>query len=252
MKDSQVGILKVRLDERDREFEKLNSQFAEVKTERDRVLSDQRDGSTLKDSVIETLNVKLRRLEEELTSERGRHQTSATQWSERHTELEEQQKQLAAQVQDSQRRLQEEKLRANDLSKQLLLARHQVDSLQQDYTDYKEKANLILVNKDRALVALQQSAGGAGAGGTGASSAGSESATSSSAPFPIIDMVALTDYEALRRERDLLREDSRQARHNLENMKAEVHELEMQMFSEKQSLQVLSPVPRYIPRYIYK
>ena len=244
MKDSQVGILKVRLDERDREFEKLNSQFAEMKTERDRVLSDQRDGSTLKDSVIETLNVKLRRLEEELTSERQRHQTASTQWSERHTELEEQQKQLAAQVQDSQRKLQEEKLRASDLSKQLLLARHQVESLQQDYSDYKDKANLILINKDRALVALQQSAGGAGAGG--------ESATTSAASFPFIDTVALTDYEALRRERDLLREDSRQARHNLENMKAEVHELEMQMFSEKQSLQVLSPVPRYIPRYIYK
>ena len=228
----------MRLDERDREFEKLNSQFAEVKAERDRVFSDQRDGSALKDSVIETLNVKLRRLEEELTSDRQRHQTAATQWSERHTQSEEQQKQLAAQVQESQRRLQEEKLRANDLSKQLLLARHQVDSLQQDYTDYKEKANLFLVNKDRALVALQQSAGGAGAGGNGtsASSAGSESAT----PFPLIDTVALTDYEALRRERDLLREDSRQARHNLENMKAEVHELEMQIFSEKESLQVLS------------
>lgn len=217
----------MRLDERDREFEKLSSQFAEVKTERDRVVSDQRDGSSLKDSVIETLNVKLRHFEEELSSERQRHQTAATQWSERHAELEEQQKQLAAQVQDSQRRLQEEKLRANDLSKQLLLARHQVDSLQQDYNDYKEKANLILVNKDRALVALQQSAGGG------------EGSSTPMAPFPLIDTVALTDYEALRRERDLLREDARQARHNLENMKAEVHELEMQMFSEKETLQVL-------------
>lgn len=210
--------MKVRLDERDREFEKLSAQFAEVKTERDRILAEQRDGSSLRDSVIETLNVKLRRLEEELSSERQREQTARSQWSERQGELEEQHKQLATQLQESQRRQQEEKLRANDLSKQLLLARHQVDSMQQDYNDYKKKANLILVNKDRALVALQQSAG-SGAGPSSPAAGGEAGSSSSPASFPLIDTVALTDYEALRRESDLLREDARQARDNLENMK---------------------------------
>ncbi len=56
----------MRLDERDREVEKLQTIIENVTKERDQLQTDHRDSSALKDSAIDNLSSRTRRLEEEI------------------------------------------------------------------------------------------------------------------------------------------------------------------------------------------
>ena len=56
----------MRLDERDREVEKLQTIIENVTKERDQLLTDHHDSSALKDSAIDDLSARAHKLEEEL------------------------------------------------------------------------------------------------------------------------------------------------------------------------------------------
>ena len=147
-------------------------------------------------------------------------------------QFEDYQKSLSVQYQDAQKRLQEDKMKATELGKQLLLACNELDARQQELVDFKEKANFLLHSKERHIASLQ----GAAMGSTGA--AGGQGMRGQGMGQGGVEAVPLSEYEVVRRERDQFREDSRQARMAFDNIKSDLHELELHMYSEKETLQV--------------
>lgn len=120
---------------------------------------------------------------------------------ERQSKLQEEQHGMAESLKNLQKKVNEEKTRANEQVSALKMAKANLEGSRQELKDYKEKAGRILQAKDKVIATLREGRHGDDSVGGGVTSA---------------------ELDEVCQERDAFREDLNQTRFKLEQLKAEL------------------------------
>ncbi|KAK3093353.1 hypothetical protein FSP39_014385 [Pinctada imbricata] len=203
-KDSQLAVLRVRLEEADKEMESKQRSISNLENQRERtiqipVVCIARLWTHLKHKLVEVEGA-LRREQEALKK-------IQQESSDRQSRLEQEQKSLAESLTAAERRVNEERAKASDLSNQLKTAKTQSENAKQELTDYKEKATRILQSKERLIASLRE---GSGASGEAVG-------------------VSSLEYDSVKQERDMFKEELQQTKMTMENLRMELSDLEAQL-----------------------
>lgn len=209
-KDSQLGVLRIRLEEADKQIESKQKSIAGLEDERSRILRDHSDSSGVHGQALDSLQAKLSEVEATLRREQDSLKQVQQEATARQSRLEEEQRSLADALTAAERRVNEEKSKANDLSNQLKAAKQNAESSKQELADYKEKAARILQSKERLIASLREGSGASG------ESVG----------------VSNLEYDSVKQERDMFREELQQYKMTIENMRMELLDMETQLQQE--------------------
>lgn len=214
VKDSQLSLLRKRLDEADQALTALRKQIAELQVERDSILKDQSLSTDVQGHALDTLQDKLNEAEAALRHQQELFHRTEDESTARQTKLESDKQMLMTEVSTLQKNLNTEKAANADLSSQLRNARTQTEAAKNELTEYKDKAQRILQSKDRLITSLKEGSGGSGSGET---------------------MVHATELDSMRQERDIVREELQNSQLALENLRSELAELENQMQQDSET-----------------
>lgn len=214
-KDSQLAVLRVRLEDTEKELREKVRSMDGLKNEKDRILADHTSSSGVQSHALESLKEKLAEAEEVLRRERGLHEHMQQEALQRQNELEQQKQNLSESLSAAQRKAQEEKARSGELAVQLKTVKTQAETARQELSEYKDKATRILQSKDKLIASLKE----------GSSSGDGDSSTFSA------------ELEEAKHEKDLLREELRQSKMLVENIRVELQDTEGQLQNEIDSLQ---------------
>lgn len=209
-KDSQLGVLRIRLEEADKQIESKQKSIAGLEGERSRILRDHSDSSGVHGQALDSLQAKLSEVEATLRREQDSLKQVQQEATVRQSRLEEEQRSLADALTAAERRVNEEKSKANDLTNQLKAAKQNAESAKQELVDYKEKAARILQSKERLIASLREGSGASG------ESVG----------------VSNLEYDSVKQERDMFREELQQYKMTIENMRMELLDMETHLQQE--------------------
>ncbi|KAL3873305.1 hypothetical protein ACJMK2_036441 [Sinanodonta woodiana] len=214
-KDSQLAVLRIRLEEADREIEKNKKTLQKLQEDRQRILSDHTSSSGVHSQALESLKEKLTEVEASLQREQEAYKQAQQEASQRQSKLEEEQRSLAEALTTANKRLTEEKNKVSDLNAQIKLARSNSDAVKHELAEYKEKATRILQSKDRLISSLREGSESLGEGGG----------------------VSSLEFDAVKQERDMLKEELHKTKLAVENLRMELQEMEAQLQQETVSSQ---------------
>lgn len=209
-KDSQLGVLRIRLEEADKQIESKQKSIASLEDDRSRILRDHTDSSGVHGQALDSLQAKLSEVEATLRREQDSLKQVQQEATVRQSRLEEEQRSLADALTAAERRVNEEKSKANDLTNQLKAAKQNAESAKQELADYKEKAARILQSKERLIASLREGSGASG------ESVG----------------VSNLEYDSVKQERDMFREELQQYKMTIENMRMELLDMETHLQQE--------------------
>lgn len=212
-KNSQLAVLRVRLQEADQEMKSKTQQITELNCEKDRILRDHSDSSGVHSQALDTLKMKLHEAEEEVKREKESYKKLQMEYMERQEKLETDQKHLAESIAAAQQKFVDEKAHSSALSQQLQAAKHSMEEAKNELADYKQKAARILASKEKLINSLK------------------EGTTSSNGEAVSIEHTELVH------ERDMLKEEIQQANAKIEQLRLEVSDLEALQQSETESSQ---------------
>ncbi|XP_065067358.1 golgin subfamily A member 5-like [Rhopilema esculentum] len=213
-KDSQLAVLRVRMQEADEELASKRELVMKLTTENQRILKDHTDSTGLQSVALDSFKDKLEEKEKEYQQVQTDFNKAQSEIMELREKLQKEQLQMAESVKSLQLKLSEEKGRIKDLDQNLRSSKDAADSAQRDLKEYKDKATRILQAKEKLINSLKQGAAG------------------SDAP-----QIVFTELEEIRQERDFLREELQQSKYKLEQMKVELYEVEQQSQSEAEEQQ---------------
>eukprot|EP00118_Oscarella_pearsei_P001753 m.8360 g.8360 ORF g.8360 m.8360 type:complete len:695 (+) comp20534_c0_seq1:40-2124(+) len=209
-KDSQLAVLKVRLQEADQKVESYHQSLDSLKVENERVVQDHSDSSGVQHQVLEELRQRLEYTETLLGAEREKLSSAQVEALERQTQWDVERQQMGESLSDIQRKLAEEKRRVTEFSQSLKSAKSDLDQTRKELSDYKEKAQRILQSKDKLITELKS-------GGETADKSGS---------------TVNAELEQMGEERDLLRDEAQGTQIQLEHLRSEIQEMERHQQSE--------------------
>lgn len=209
-KDSQLAILRVRLEEADREKESRQRAVEGLQSERERMLKDHSDVSGIHGQALDSLRLKLTEVEGQLQREEEAHKRTEQEAVERQTRLEEEQRGFTEALTAAEKKLTEEKAKVTEVTTQMKTMRSNLDSAKQELSEYKEKATRILQSKERLIASLRE---GSGASGDAAG-------------------VSNLEYDTVKQERDMFKEEIQQSRMTVENLRLELSDIEAQLQQE--------------------
>ncbi|XP_071784235.1 golgin subfamily A member 5-like [Asterias amurensis] len=213
-KNSQLAVLRVRLQEADEELKAKSKLFEEVESERNRILRDHSDASGVHSNALDSVKEKLQETEGTLKREQDAYKSAQVEFMERQGRLESEQQNLAESLTTTQKRYHEEKNNTHRLAQQLKTAKSQLDSVKEELVDYKQKATRILQSKDKLIASLKEGSG---------SSEGS--------------IASSVELEELRNERDGMREELQIAGGRIQQLRTELQELEVLQQNESDTAQ---------------
>lgn len=214
-KDSQLAVLRVRIQESDQELKEAKERLERFQSENERILKDHTDSSGIQNQVLDDLRARLQETESALKHEQGSHQQTRNESAERQSKLENEQRAMAETVKTLQKSIVEEKRNANECASKLRLFENKLLTASQEMRDYKEKAGRILQAKEKVITSLKE----------GKSIVGDSSGITSA------------EYEAVCQEKDVLRDELNQAKYTMEQLKVDLQELEQQLQSESELAQ---------------
>lgn len=214
-KDGQLAVLKVRLDEADQLLKARSSALEEAQNERVRILQDQSEGSSLQSQALQTLQNRVRDADAAVKREQESYRQMQGEFATRLAKVEAERQQLAESLTNADRRVMEEKHRAEELLQQVKSARSTAEYTKQELQDYKNKASRILQSKEKLISSLKEGSGlevleGAGAG-------------------------AGVELEELRHEKELQREDIQKLQAQIQSLRTEIEDLETQALTESEN-----------------
>ncbi|PIK45595.1 putative golgin subfamily A member 5 [Apostichopus japonicus] len=212
-KNSQLAVLRVRLQEADQEIKSKTQQVNDLNGERNRILRDHSDSSGIHSQALDSLKLKLQEAEVEVKREKESYKKLQVEYMQRQEKLEGDQKNMAESITTAQQKFADEKAHSSALSQQLQTARHSMEEAKNELADYKQKAARILSSKEKLITSLK------------AGSTNSEGET-----------VSIEQTELLH-ERDMLKEEIQQANAKIEQLRQEVQDLEALQQSETESSQ---------------
>ncbi|XP_053553515.1 golgin subfamily A member 5 [Bombina bombina] len=213
-KDSQLAVLKVRLQEADQLLRSRTDALESLQSEKSRILQDHSEGSSLHSQALQTAQERFREAESALQREQDGYKQMQNEFATRLSKIEGERQNLAEAVVVAERKHIEEKRKSDDLQMQLKSAKASVESLKQEMADYKQKATRILQSKEKLINSLKE----------GSSIEGFDSHAASA-----------VELEELRHERDIHREEVQKLMGQVQQLKAELQDVETQQMSEAES-----------------
>lgn len=213
-KDSQLAVLKVRLQEADQLLSSRTEVLEKLQNEKSRILQDHNEGSSLHSQAVQTLQERLREAEAALKREQDGFQQMQNESATRLSKMEAERQNLAESIIAAEKKQVEEKRRSEDLQQQLKAARAAAETVKLEMADYKQKATRILQSKEKLINSLKEGSG----------IEGLDSQTASS-----------IELEEMRHERDLQREEIQKLLAQMQQLKTELQDLESQQVSEVES-----------------
>lgn len=215
-KDSQLAVLRVRLEEADRQLNEQDRNLDNIRQERERILRDHSDSTGIHSHALDSMKEKLSEVEAALRREQAAYTQAQQEAGERQERHEHEQRTMAESLKSSEKKLSEEKGKIAEMSSNLKAAKTAADSAKRELVDYKEKAARILQSKEKLISSLRE-------GGVDLESdAGGVSAL---------------EHDSMRQERDMLREELQQTKLTVENLRVELQDVESQLQQESDTAQ---------------
>lgn len=213
-KDSQLAVLKVRLQEADQLVSSRTEALEKLQNEKSRILQDHNEGSSLHSQALQTVQERLREAEAAVKREQGGFQQMQNEFATRLSKMEAERQNLAESIVAAEKKHMEEKRRSDDLQQQLKTAKAAAETAKQEMADYKQKATRILQSKEKLINSLKE--------GSGIEGLDSQTANS-------------MELEEMRHERELQREEIQKLLAQIQQLKTELQDLETQQVSEAES-----------------
>ncbi|XP_058596092.1 golgin subfamily A member 5 [Neofelis nebulosa] len=213
-KDSQLGVLKVRLQEADQLLSSRTEALEALQSEKSRIMQDHSEGSSLQNQALQTLQERLH----EADAARKREQESCKQmqneFAARLNDMEAERQNLAEAVTLAERKYSDEKKRVDELQQQVKVFKSNLESSKQELIDYKQKATRILQSKEKLINSLKEGSGFEGL----------DSST-----------VHSVELEELRHEKELQKEEIQKLMGHIHQLRSELQDMEAQQVSEAES-----------------
>ncbi|NXR73584.1 GOGA5 protein, partial [Pycnonotus jocosus] len=214
-KDSQLAVLKVRLQEADQLLSARTEALEALQSEKSRIIQDHSEGSSLQNQALQTLQERLRDADSALKREQESYKQMQNEFAARLSKVEAERQNLAEGITVAERKYLEEKRRADELQQQVKVTKSHLESAKQELTDYKQKATRILQSKEKLINSLKEGSG----------IEGLDSNTAST-----------VELEELRHERDTQREEIQKLMGQIQQMRTELQDMETQQVSEAESV----------------
>ncbi|XP_027758435.1 golgin subfamily A member 5 isoform X2 [Empidonax traillii] len=214
-KDSQLAVLKVRLQEADQLLSARTEALEALQSEKSRIIQDHSEGSSLQNQALQTLQERLRDADSTLKREQESYKQMQNEFAARLSKVEAERQNLAEGITVAERKYLDEKRRADELQQQVKVTKSQLESAKQELTDYKQKATRILQSKEKLINSLKEGSG----------IEGLDSNTAST-----------MELEELRHERDTQREEIQKLLGQIQQMRTELQDMETQQVSEAESV----------------
>ncbi|XP_076320650.1 golgin subfamily A member 5-like isoform X1 [Tachypleus tridentatus] len=210
-KDSQLAVLRVRLQEADLELQAKRELNDSLRAENDRIIKELSSCSELHNQTLQALKDKEEEAELTLKQEQEANMVAKTETMERLRTLEQQQCEMLENLTITQNQLADEKNQNKELNLQMRTLKTTLENTRQELSDYKRKAQRILQSKDRLITSLKETRG-----------INNENLENTSNPTAAAYKAEL---EELHQERDQLREELENAKISIEALKAELQEM---------------------------
>ncbi|GIY88749.1 golgin subfamily A member 5 [Caerostris darwini] len=209
-KDSQLAILKVRLQEADQELQLKRNLVKELEVENERMIKEHAQNAAFQNKTVEVLQEQLRQTEIELNKVKDSLLHGQNEHLQKIGKMEEEHRHLMESYSTLQKKWTELNDKSKDLTNQLKQSTGNFEALQQEYNDYKQKAQRILQSKEKLILSLK-------GGHLEADSIERNEAASA---------LANAEIESIKQERDLMKDELRRANELVSTYRAEIQELE--------------------------
>uniref|UniRef100_A0A8C5X0E1 Golgin subfamily A member 5 n=1 Tax=Malurus cyaneus samueli TaxID=2593467 RepID=A0A8C5X0E1_9PASS len=143
-KDSQLAVLKVRLQEADQLLSARTEALEALQSEKSRIIQDHSEGSSLQNQALQTLQERLRDADSALKREQESYKQMQNEFAARLSKVEAERQNLAEGITVAERKYLDEKRRADELQQQVKVTKSHLESAKQELVDYKQKATRIL------------------------------------------------------------------------------------------------------------
>ncbi|XP_067153060.1 golgin subfamily A member 5 isoform X3 [Apteryx mantelli] len=157
-KDSQLAVLKVRLQEADQLLSTRTEALEALQSEKSRIIQDHSEGSSLQNQALQTLQERLRDADSVLKREQESYRQMQNEFAARLSKMEAERQNLAEGITVAERKYLDEKRRADELQQQVKITKNHLESAKQELTDYKQKATRILQDMETQQVSEAESA----------------------------------------------------------------------------------------------
>lgn len=213
-KDSQLAVLKVRLQEADQMLSSRTEALEALQSEKSRIMQDHNEGSSLQNQALQTLQERLHEADATLKREQESYKQMQSEFATRLNKMEVERQNLAEAVTLAERKYSEERKKVDELQQQVKLHRSSLDSAKQELVDYKQKATRILQSKEKLINSLKE----------GSSFEGLDSSAASS-----------MELEELRHEKEMQKEEIQKLMGQIHQLRSELQDMEAQQVSEAES-----------------
>ncbi|KAM5178356.1 golgin subfamily A member 5 [Callospermophilus lateralis] len=213
-KDSQLAVLKVRLQEADQLLSSRTEALEALQSEKSRIMQDHNEGSSLQNQALQTLQERLHEADATLKREQESYKQMQSEFAARLNKMEVERQNLAEAVTLAERKYSDEKKRVDELQQQVKLCKSNLESSKQELIDYKQKATRILQSKEKLINSLKEGSGFEGL----------DSSTANS-----------MELEELRHEKEMQREEIQKLMCQIHQLRSELQDMETQQVSEAES-----------------
>ncbi|XP_067403159.1 golgin subfamily A member 5 isoform X2 [Emydura macquarii macquarii] len=213
-KDSQLAVLKVRLQEADQLLSTRTDALEALQSEKSRIIQDHSEGSSLQNQALQTLQERLRDADSSLKQEQESYRQMQNEFAARLSKMEVERQNLAEAVTAAERKYVDEKRRVEELQQQVKVTKNNLESVKQELVDYKQKATRILQSKEKLINSLKEGSG----------IEGLDSLTAST-----------MELEELRHERETQKEEIQKLMGQIQQLRTELQDMETQQVSEAES-----------------
>ncbi|XP_004376737.1 golgin subfamily A member 5 isoform X1 [Trichechus manatus latirostris] len=213
-KDSQLAVLKVRLQEADQLLNTRTEALEALQSEKSRIMQDHTEGSSLQNQALQTLQERLHEADTALKREQESYKQMQSEFAARLNKMEVERQNLAEAVTLAERKYSDEKKRVDELQQQVKMHKSNLESSKQELIDYKQKATRILQSKEKLINSLKEGSGFEGL----------DSSTASS-----------MELEELRHEKEMQREEIQKLMGQIHQLRSELQDMEAQQVNEAES-----------------
>ncbi|XP_057588728.1 golgin subfamily A member 5 isoform X2 [Hippopotamus amphibius kiboko] len=213
-KDSQLAVLKVRLQEADQLLNTRTEALEALQSEKSRIMQDHSEGSSLQNQALQTLQERLHEADATLKREQESYKQMQSEFAARLNKVEVERQNLAEAVTLAERKCSDEKKRVDELQQQIKMLKSNLESSKQELIDYKQKATRILQSKEKLINSLKE--------GSGFEALDSSTANS-------------MELEELRHEKEMQREEIQKLMGQMHQLRSELQDVEAQQVTEAES-----------------
>ncbi|XP_005285497.2 golgin subfamily A member 5 [Chrysemys picta bellii] len=213
-KDSQLAVLKVRLQEADQLLSTRTEALEALQSEKSRIIQDHSEGSSLQNQALQTVQERLHDADSALKREQESYKQMQNEFAARLSKMEVERQNLAEAVTAAERKYVDEKRRVEELQQQVKVTKNNLESVKQELVDYKQKATRILQSKEKLINSLKEGSG----------IEGLDSLTAST-----------MELEELRHEKETQKEEIQKLMGQIQQLRTELQDMEAQQVSEAES-----------------